>query len=135
MVVVLPPVSSFDVRGIQVWNQELNKLKELIGDIAEAVVDLSPALREAGKGRGEVLIQQGQQLAVFDQDTKRTWLAASPTPHDLPQEIYALFEAEPAVREALFFDDGHPDAEGFRVFAEALVPVVEPLLQGPAKSQ
>ena len=94
-----------------------------------------PALREAGAGRGEVLIQQGQKLAVFDQDTKRTWLAASPTPHDLPQEIYALFESEPSVREALFFDDGHPDAEGFKVFAQALVPVVEPLLSGSATAQ
>jgi len=35
----------------------------------------------------------------------------------LNPKIYTLFEAEPEVREALFFDEGHPDAEGFELFA------------------
>jgi hypothetical protein len=132
VLVVLPPISSFDVKGSQAWKQELARLKQLVGNAAVSVVDLTPALREAGQGQGEVLIQQGQKLAVFDQETKRTWLEVAPSPHDLPKEIYALFESEPTVRESLFFDDGHPDAEGFKVFAEALIPVVEPLLQGSA---
>ena len=32
-----------------------------------------------------------------------------------PRRDYALFEAQSDVREALFFDEGHPDAEGFEV--------------------
>jgi len=132
VVVVLPPISSFDVKGSQVWSQELAQLKRMVGRAAVAMIDLTPALRDAGRGRGEVLIQRGQNLAVFDQDAKRTWLEVPPSSHDLPADIYALFEAEPSVREPLFFDDGHPDAEGFTVFAEALLPVVEPLLQGSA---
>jgi lysophospholipase L1-like esterase len=135
MVVVLPPVSTFDVKGSRAWKQERDKLKQMVGRSAAAVVDLTPALRNAGQGRGEILLHRGQNLAVFDQESKRTWLEVAASPHDLPQEIYALFEAEPSVRESLFFDDGHPDADGFKVFAEALVPVVEPLLPGQAKPE
>jgi hypothetical protein len=38
----------------------------------------------------------------------------------MDEAVYALFESEPEVREALFFDEGHPDAEGFTVFAESV---------------
>ena len=75
-----------------------------------------------------MLIQRNGKLAVLDQESGKTWLEAPPSSHDLPAEIYALFEQQAEVREALFFDEGHPDAAGFKVFAEALVPVVEPLL-------
>ena len=128
MMVALPPISSFDVKGSQAWKNERDQLQQRLGNSVSTVIDLTPHLRKAGQGRGEVLIQQGGKLAVFDQDSKRTWLEAHPTPHDLPQEIYTLFETQTEVREALFFDEGHPDAEGFKVFAEALVPLVEAVL-------
>ena len=62
------------------------------------------------------------------------WVTAQPTSHDLPAEIYALFEAQPDVREALFFDEGHPDAEGFEVFARALMGPVSRLLPEPKRA-
>ena len=128
MVVVLPPISTFDVKGSQAWQNERDRLRQLLGSSVHAVIDLTPNLRTAGQGKGEVLIQRNGSLAVFDQESGQTWIEARPTAHDLPAEIYTLFEQQPDVREALFFDEGHPDAAGFRVFAEALVPVVEPLL-------
>jgi len=132
MIVALPPISSFDVKGSQAWQQERDRIKQLLGTSVVDVIDLTPALRNAGQGRGEVLIQQGGKLAVFDQESRKTWLEVQPSAHDLPAELYSLFENQPDVREALFFDEGHPDADGFKVFAEALVPVVEPVLTGSA---
>ena len=54
---------------------------------------------------------------MVDQENGKVWVTAAPTSHDLPAEIYALFEAQPDVREASSSDEGHPDAEGFEVFA------------------
>ena len=60
-------------------------------------------------------------MAVVDQEASgKTWLEVAPSTHDLPREVYALFEDQPTVREALFFDDGHPDAEGFELFASTV---------------
>jgi lysophospholipase L1-like esterase len=132
IIVALPPVSTFDIKGSAIWQTERNHLAAAIGSQANAVIDLTPHFRQAQAGRGEVLEQRGGQLAVVDQETGRVWLEVPPSPTDLPKEIYALFEAEPDVREALFFDDGHPDAEGFKVFASALIPAVEALLKARA---
>ncbi len=129
IIVALPPVSTFDVKGSNFWETERNHLAAAIGGQAKTVMDLTPHFRQGQKGRGEVLEQRGDRLAVVDQETGKVWLEAAVTPHDLPSEIYALFEKEPSVREALFFDEGHPDAEGFTVFAKALLPPVRRLLR------
>ena len=132
IIVALPPVSTFDLNGSAIWPTERNHLAAAIGNKAKAVVDLTPHFRAAQKGRGEMLERRGDTLAVVDQETGRVWLEAAPTPMDLPPSIYALFEDEPDVREALFFDDGHPDAEGFKVFAAALLPIVSAQIQAQA---
>ena len=132
MIVALPPVSTFDVKGSRIWETERNHLAAAIGKGAGVVMDLTPHFRKAQKGRGEMLEERNGQLAVVDQENGKVWVTAAPTSHDLPAEIYALFEAQPDVREALFFDEGHPDAEGFEVFARALVGPVSRLLPEPA---
>ena len=99
--------------------------------IARLVMDLTPHFRKAQQGRGEMLEERNGQLAVVDQETGKVWVTATPTSHDLPSEIYALFEAQPDVRESLFFDEGHPDDEGFTVFAKALMGPVSRLLPEP----
>ncbi len=131
MIVALPPVSTFDVKGSRLWETERNHLAAAIGSGARVVMDLTPYFRRAQAGRGEILEERGGKLAVVDQESGRVWLTAPPSPHDLPAEIYDLFEREPEVREAMFFDEGHPDAEGFGVFADALVSPVADLLAAP----
>ncbi len=64
--------------------------------------------------------QQGDQLRVVDQESGRTWLEVPRSTHDLPIEVYNLFEQQPDVREALFFDEGHPDAEGYALMADTV---------------
>jgi len=133
MIVALPPVSTFDVKGSSMWQTERNHLAAAIGTNAKAVIDLTPHFRSKQKGRGEVLSINGDKLSVLDQESGKIWLEARATPHDLPREIYDLFEQEPDVREALFFDEGHPDAEGFTVFAAAILPSIRRLVRDQAK--
>ena len=92
------------------------------------VVELTEAFREAQAGRGEILRTEAGLHQVVDQETGRVWLEV-PVPAvgdrrapgtTMDDSVYALFESEPEVREALFFDEGHPDAAGFVVFAEAV---------------
>ena len=43
----------------------------------------------------------------------------------LAPEVVALFEGDDQIAEPLFFDGGHPDAEGFGLFATAVAGWVE----------
>ena len=127
ILVVLPPVSQFDVHGAQVWERESTQIASQLGSIP--LLELTPVFRAAQEGRGETLRLRGSTVEVVDQESGRVWLGGVPRPQkDLPAEIYALFESNPEVREALFFDEGHPDAEGFLVYASAVADAVEPLL-------
>lgn len=120
VIVVLPPVSQFDLHGSRVYRSEQQGLQQRLAPRGIPVVELTDVFREAQKGRGETLERTGDTLRVVDQESGKVWLEAKATPQDLPAEIYALFERESAVREALMFDEGHPDAEGFALFARAV---------------
>ncbi len=128
IVVALPPVSTFDVKGSQNWSREYKQIQTDLGTTASAIVEMTPIFRERQAGRGVVLETRGMKLAVVDQKTGVPIIEVPPQHRDLPDEIYALFESNPAIREPLFFDDGHPDAEGFTVFAEALVDPISALI-------
>lgn len=125
IIVALPPVSTFDRKGSEKWPSEYAQINTDLGDVASAIIEMTPVFRAAQAGRGVVLETRGLKLAVVDQTHGTPIIEVPPIARDLPAEIYALFERDPNIREALFFDDGHPDAEGFRVFADALV---EPVL-------
>ncbi len=124
VVVVLPPVSTFDVRGNESWSQEADELRRRLAKDGTTVIELTGAFRTAQRGRGEILEVRGQRLHVVDQETGREWLQAHRSPHDLPNEIYTLFEQQPDVREALFFDGGHPDVEGYKLMADTIADVL-----------
>ena len=136
LMVILPPISTFDPRGAGRYKQEGEALREAFGPHTE-VVELTEIFWAAQAGRGEVLRVRDGSHQVVDQESGRVLLesaapgasdAAGPT-QAMDSAIYDLFESAPEVREALFFDEGHPDAEGFQVFAgavaEALVPHLE----------
>jgi lysophospholipase L1-like esterase len=131
VLVVLPPISTFDLRGSQEWEGERDSLSQQLQPSGIGVLELTDIFRKAQQGRGEILVDQGNQVAIVDQETGNTWLTAPKTRNDLHPTIYALFEKEPTVREALFFDEGHPDAAGFTVFAQAVSEALAPLLNRP----
>ena len=125
---ILPPISTFDVRGSQDYHAEFASLQKQLGDVP--VLELTDVFRAAQQGHGEVLVVKDAQHLVVDQETGETVLVAPVPPSmrrgdrkpppPLDPSIYALFEARPDVREALFFDEGHPDAEGFVLFAQTV---------------
>lgn len=125
---VLPPISAFDLHGGRVWEQEHQGLRSRLLTQGVQVVELTPVFRAAGAGQGEVLVVDGQTLKVVDQATGESWLEVPLQGEQLPQTIYDLFEDEPDVREALMYDDGHPDQPGYDLFArtvsEKLVPLI-----------
>ena len=109
------------------YREESARLKEVF-EPGTQVLELTDAFHAAQAGRGEILRHHDGKHQVVDQETGRVWLEA-PVPSDsnegrpsaaMSDAVYALFESEAEVREALFFDEGHPDAEGFQVFAETV---------------
>lgn len=125
---ILPPISTFDVRGSQDYLSEFASLQKQLADVP--VLELTDVFRAAQQGLGEVLVVKDEQHLVVDQESGETVLVAPvppairrgdrKPPPPLDPSVYALFEDRPDVREALFFDEGHPDAEGFVLFAQTV---------------
>ncbi|GDX79741.1 hypothetical protein LBMAG42_15520 [Deltaproteobacteria bacterium] len=126
IVLVLPPISTFDAHGSTAYVSEAPELQALLP--GTQVIELTDTFRAAQQGRGEVLEHRGAKAVVVDQESGKVWLEAPWTDQDLDSSIYALFEAEPTVREALFFDEGHPDAEGATLLAHTLAERLGPAL-------
>ncbi len=125
---ILSPISTFDPNGSVVYKEEHRKLKEQLKPDGIDVIDLTRGFRKAQRGRGEVLEAKDNLLTVVDQESDRVWLTAERPHFGLPQEIYDLFETTPEVREHLFFDEGHPDAEGHALYGELVADEVAPML-------
>jgi lysophospholipase L1-like esterase len=129
VVVALPPLSTFDPLAFERSEDERAEMERLLRHRGIPVIDLTPVLAAAQKGRGEVLVHEGGRFKVIDQEADdRVLLEAAATERGLPAEIYQLFERDADVAEALFFDGAHPNAEGFVVYARAVADLVEPFL-------
>ena len=123
VVAVLHPTSAFDLRALREADREGTELKRLL-DIP--VLDLNPPFRAAAQGRGHTL-RVGSQLELLDPSGQV--IASGPAEGDnLPGAIYAAFEDDEEVREALFFDGAHPDVEGQVLYATEVAALLETLL-------
>jgi hypothetical protein len=109
----------FDTYGRRVREAEVLELQRALGDEVQ-ILELTDYFRTAQEGRGTGLIISGALLQVVDQSTGDVLLETPSIEVALPSEIYSLFESDPSVKEALFLDDGHPDADGFRLFGEVV---------------
>lgn len=118
LVVALPPISTFDAHGSGVYGSEAGALRRLLPGVD--VIELTDVIRAAQQGKGEVLEHRGDRALVVDQETGKVWLDVPWSAQGLDPSIYTLFEDESSVREALFFDGGHPDEAGTTVLANAL---------------
>jgi hypothetical protein len=91
VIVVLPPIASFDPHGREVWRAEGAALEAALTPRGVAVVELTPALDEAKGRRGEVLEWRDGVWAVVDQETGRVWRTAPRSPRPgVPAPLLAL---------------------------------------------
>lgn len=123
VMIALPPISTFDLQGSSAWLGEYEGLRR---ELAVPVVELTPFFREAQQKREGIRLECGggtQRVARFDTD--QTVLEVDMHCNEIAASIYQLFESDPTVREPLFFDHGHPDAEGTHLMAPYLADLVE----------
>ena len=117
---ILPPLASFDPKGRAQEKQELASIKRSIGKIP--LLDLTPIFDQNLPNTGVKLVQEGslQKMVSRTDGTIITQGQRPQPPQALAAEIIKEFEENLTTKEPLFFDGGHPDAEGFVIFSEAL---------------
>lgn len=113
--VILAPVSTLDPEGLSRGPAEATALAAALAPLP--VLDLTPAFRAAAPDSGVTLeLSPGHQRLL--RLPERSLVLDAPAPeHGLAAEIRAAFEQDNTLVEPLFFDGGHPDAEGMKVFA------------------
>lgn len=116
VVVVLPPVSSFNVRSPE--------LRRLFADLARVVpqplLNPTPAFEAASQGIGDRLVVQGEAITLVDQDADRVVYEGELADGKLPAGLLSLLDEDPDLTEALFFDQQHPNEAGSRLLAEVV---------------
>ncbi|MDP6933744.1 MAG: hypothetical protein QGG40_12550 [Myxococcota bacterium] len=132
--VILPPLSSF-VLGPATGdggNAVTPQLTKALAPIP--VLDLTPTFREgqtsySSDSWGEVLVLMEQDPGSNPSEAvhrlvelpDRDVLAEVPRPNiGIATEMFEAFEDDEDMREPLFFDGGHPDAEGYALFARTV---------------
>ena len=146
LVVVLPALSTFDLQMPDIAYAYEGAADPVAADVAAVtaamdpvpVIGLTRAFRAAqktyaGGKSGEVLVTMqtvdgkqvlttstGEQIlsAVAPEVPKHSFFGAPPSV--IAKEVLAAFEERPNMREPLFFDGGHPDADGYRLMAEVI---------------
>lgn len=113
--IVMPPVSTFDVRGSMNWEYESRELTERLAPLP--VLELTPIFRAALPLPGVVLESDGEVQRMVRLPDRKVLVEATAPEHGLAPAIVAAFEADHDVAEPLFYDGGHPDTAGFQLFA------------------
>ena len=117
--VVLPPISTFDIKGTQNRVQELEQLERHLQQVPW--IELTSAFRDALPAEGVTLRMSGTTQQLVDRRTNTVLVEAVPDdPLTLAAEIVAALEADHDLVEPLMFDGAHPDAAGFVVFADVV---------------
>jgi lysophospholipase L1-like esterase len=119
--IILPPIASFDPLGRQHSEQEVKEIKQRLSRIP--ILDMTPVFDKNMPESGVYLKIVGPMQEVIDRQsgevlTKGTTPIPGPNQPTLAPEVVKLFEDSPSIQEPLFFDGGHPDKEGFIVFAD-----------------
>lgn len=128
---ILPPISTFDLRGRNQRPQELAQLEKNLKEVPW--LDLTPSFRAAlaqsapvQAGRGVVLEVSGNVQKVVAVGREEVLLeATSPDPNTLAPEVVDWLEDHLDSVEPLMFDGAHPDSEGFGVFAAEVAAFVK----------
>ncbi len=122
--IVLPPISTFDPLGNQNQASELRHIQEIAGRVAQGpvpVLDLTGAFRKNMPERGVIMNTDGKVQKMVRLPQGVVVAEGVPLhPGALAPALIEAFESDESIAEPLFFDGGHPDAEGFELFAAEL---------------
>ena len=120
---VLPPISTFDAMGNSNRAAELQRVREIAARVPGGpvpVLELTDAFRAALPRPGYIMEQQSGRQVVRKLPENTVVMQPAAPQRGLAPEIVAAFEADASFAEPLFFDGGHPDAEGFEIFSAAV---------------
>ena len=128
---ILPPISTFDLRGRAQRPQELAQLRQNLRDVPW--LDLTPSFRAAlptsapaQAGTGVVLETAGNTQKIQKVGGGAVVLEATASdPLKLAPEVVDWLEENRSSVEPLMFDGAHPDAEGFGIFAREVATFVK----------
>jgi hypothetical protein len=117
---ILPPVSSFDPRGMGALPNEITFIQRRLKDIPQ--LELTEPFHQQMPDTGVTLRQKnGVQQMLSRKDgsviVEGVQPEQGPGRPSIAPEIIARFEADTEIKEPLFFDGGHPDEEGLQIFA------------------
>ncbi len=112
---VIPPPGTFDPLGVRNAREIYPELPGMIPEVP--VFDVTPAFRAALPLPGVVGEFDGELQRMIKLPERTVLVEAKGPPHGVAPELLAMFENDPSLKEPLFFDEGHPDAEGFTLFS------------------
>ena len=151
LVVVLPALSTFDLQIPDIASAYEGAADPIAADVEAVTTALDPmlvigltrAFRDAqktydGAKPGDLLVTMqtidGKQI-LSTPDGEQIVSATAPEipknsffgvpPAVIADEVLQAFEKRPNMREPLFFDGGHPDADGYRLMAEVIAGVLK----------
>ncbi len=120
MGLILPPLASFDPKGRSNNSREVAFIRKELQNIP--MLDTTPIFdANLPDGGVSLRISNGKQQVV-DRSTGTVLTEGDqpPPPRSLAPEVIELFEEDTSIKEPLFYDGGHPDAEGFVLFGTAV---------------
>ncbi len=138
--VVMPPLSTFDLQTPDIlmeypqlgWGGEGDGQPAAEADARATaralspipLLDLTPAFRDAQfryQPAGDevaVLLQRSRSRQRLVRLPSRTLLVEAPAARDgIAHQILRAFDADASLHEPLFYDGGHPDADGYALYA------------------
>lgn len=118
LVVVLPPVSTFDPMGVRDRFKEVDGLKRVLS--GRPFLELTPIFWRAQTGPGVVMETEGSTQRMVRLPGRGIVVEGTSSGDRLADELVAAFEADHDLVEPLFFDGGHPNAEGNALFAQSV---------------
>jgi lysophospholipase L1-like esterase len=115
LAIVLPPISTFDPLGVRESKNEVEQLRRVLG--GRPMLELTDAFRAGQTGPGVVMETDGEQQRMVRLPDRAVVAFGTGSGDHLAPELIAAFESDPNLVEPLFFDGGHPDQDGYRLFA------------------
>jgi hypothetical protein len=114
VLVVLTPISTFDPLGSRMKQEEFERISAMAGTVP--VLDLATALHRSNNTI--MMTIEGSHQTMLTQPHNIVWAEGEAEGDGIAPEIIAAFEANPGIQETHFFDGGHPDAAGYKRFAQ-----------------